>query len=110
MSSRKGSSQRRYQPAEKENAVRLVRLRRQETGESHGSVKAVADQLGFGVESVRSWVKQADIDDGAKPGTTTADAGRIKELEQELKEVRRANAILRSASAFFAAELDRPHR
>ena len=110
MSSRKGSSQRRYQPAEKENAVRLVRLRREETGESHGSVKAVADQLGFGVESVRSWVKQADIDDGAKPGTTTADAERIKQLEQELKEVRRANAILRSASAFFAAELDRPHR
>ena len=110
MSSRKGSSQRRYQPAEKENAVRLVRLRREETGESHGSVKAVADQLGFGVESVRSWVKQADIDDGVKPGTTTADAKRIKALEQELKELRRANAILKSASAFFAAELDRPHR
>lgn len=110
MSTRKGSSQRRYQPAEKENAVRLVRLRREETGESHGSVKAVADQLGFGVESVRSWVKQADIDDGVKPGTTAADAERIKQLEQELKELRRANAILRSASAFFAAELDRPHR
>ena len=110
MSTRKGSSQRRYQPAEKENAVRLVRLRREETGESHGSVKAVADQLGFGVESVRSWVKQADIDDGVKPGTTTADAERIRQLEQELKELRRANAILRSASAFFAAELDRPHR
>ena len=87
-----------------------MRLRREETGESHGSVKAVADQLGFGVESVRAWVKQADIDDGVKPGTTTADAERIKQLEQELKEVRRANAILRSASAFFAAELDRPHR
>jgi len=110
MSSPKGSSQRRYTPVEKENAVRLVRLRREETGESHGSVKAVADQLGFGVESVRSWVKQADIDDGVKPGTTTADAERIKQLEQELKEVRRANAILKSASAFFAAELDRPHR
>lgn len=110
MSSPKGSSQRRYQPAEKENAVRLVRLRREETGESHGSVKAVADQLGFGIESVRSWVRQADIDDGVKPGTTTADAERIKQLEQELKELRRANAILRSASAFFAAELDRPHR
>ena len=97
MSSRKGSSQRRCQPAEKENAVGLVRLRREETGESHGSVKAVADQLGFGVESVRSWVKQADIDDCVKPGTTTADAERIKQLEQELKEFRRANAILKSA-------------
>jgi transposase len=110
MSSPKGSSQRRYSSVEKENAVRLVRLRREETGESHGSVKAVAQQLGFGVESVRAWVKQADIDDGVKPGTTTADAERIKVLEQELKELRRANAILKSASAFFAAELDRPHR
>ena len=110
MSYPKGSSQRRYSPVEKENAVRLVRLRREETGESHGSVKAVAEQLGFGVESVRARVKQADIDDGVKPGTTTADAERIKVLEQELKELRRANAILKSASAFFAAELDRPHR
>lgn len=84
MSSSKGSSQRWYSPEEKETAVRLVRLRRAETGESHGSVKAVAAQLGFGVESVRSWVKQADVDDGVKPGTTTADADRIKQLEQEL--------------------------
>ena len=110
MSSPKGSNQRRYSPEEKETAVLLVRLRRAETGESHGSVKAVAQQLGFGVESVRAWVKQADVDDGVKPGTTTADAQQIKALEQELKELRRANAILRSASAFFAAELDRPHR
>ena len=103
-------TQRRYAPEEKENAVRLVRLRRAETGERHGSVKAVADQLGYGVESVRAWVKQADIDDGVTAGTTTADVKRIKALEQELKEVKRANAILRSASVFFAAELDRPHR
>jgi transposase len=59
---------------------------------------------------VRSWVKQADIDDGAKPGVSTAEAERIKALEQEVKELRRANAILKSASAFFAAELDRPQR
>ena len=103
-------TQRRYAPEEKENAVRLVRLRRAETGERHGSVKAVADQLGYGVESVRAWVRQADIDDGVTAGTTTADAQRVKALEQELREVKRANAILRSASAFFAAELDRPHR
>ena len=103
-------TQRRYAPEEKENAVRLVRLRRAETGERHGSVKAVADQLGYGVESVRAWVRQADIDDGVTAGTTTADAQRVKALEQELKELKRANAILRSASAFFAAELDRPHR
>ena len=77
---------------------------------SHGSVQAVAAQLGFGSESVRAWVRQADIDDGVTAGTSTADADRIKALEQELKEVKRANAILKSASAFFAAELDRPHR
>jgi transposase len=55
-------------------------------------------------------VKQAEVDAGVKPGTTTAEAARIKQLEQELKELRRANAILRSASAFFAAELDRPQK
>ena len=66
-------TQRRYAPEEKENAVRLVRLRRPETGERHGSVKAVADQLGYGVESVRARVKQADIDDGLTAGTPEPD-------------------------------------
>jgi transposase len=69
----------------------------------------VARQLGYGVESVRSWVKQADIDQGVAPGTTTAEAERIKALEQEVRELRRSNEILRRASAYFAqAELDRP--
>ena len=100
---------RRYSEAEKERAVRAVRQLRKELGTAHGTVKRVADQLGIGVESLRSWVKQADIDAGVAPGTTTVDAARIKELEQELREVRRANAILRKASAYFAqAELDRP--
>lgn len=101
---------RRYSAEEKAQAVRLVRQLRAELGTEHGTVKRVAEQLGYGVESVRSWVRQADIDDGEKPGTTTADAERVKELEQEVKELRRANSILKSASAFFAAELDRPHR
>ena len=101
---------RRYSAEEKSQAVRLVRQLRAELGTEHGTVKRVADQLGYGLESVRSWVRQADIDDGAKPGTTTADAERVKDLEQEVKELRRTNSILRSASAFFAAELDRPHR
>jgi len=101
---------RRYSVEEKAQAVRLVRQLRAELGTEHGTVKRVADQLGYGLESVRSWVRQADIDDGAKPGTTTVDAERIKALEQEVKELRRTNSILKSASAFFAAELDRPHR
>ena len=88
--------------------MRLVRALRAELGTDHGTVRRVADQLGFGVESVRKWVRQADIDDGDAAGTTTADRGRIRVLEQENRELRRANAILRSASAFFAAELDGP--
>jgi hypothetical protein len=66
--------------------------------------------VGLRVESVRTWVKQAEIDTGETPGVTTAEAQRIKDLEQEVRELRRANAILKSASAFFAAELDRPQR
>ena len=103
-------STRRYSQAEKDRAVRAVRQLRKELGTDHGTIKRVADQLGIGVESLRSWVKQAEIDDGVKPGVTTAETARIKELEQELRELRRANAILRSASAFFAAELDRPQK
>ncbi|BCQ02824.1 hypothetical protein TPCV2_21230 [Cutibacterium avidum] len=55
-------------------------------------------------------MRQAEVDQGARPGTTTSDAERIKELDKEVRELRRANAILKSASAFFAAELDRPSR
>ena len=99
---------RRYSEQEKAQAVRLVRQLRVEVGSDYGTVKRVAGQLGYGIESVRSWVRQADIDEGVTPGTTTADAERLKRLEQENRELRRANAILKSASAFFAAELDRP--
>ena len=101
---------RRYSPAEKERAVRLVRQLREELGSTHGTIQRVASQLGCGVESLRTWVKQAEVDDGERPGVTTAEATRIKELEQENRELRRANAILKSASVFFAAELDRPQR
>ena len=101
---------RRYSDDEKAQAVRLVRQLRAELGTDHGTIQRVANQLGYGVESVRTWVRQADIDDGERPGTTTGDAERIKALEQELRELRRANAILKSAASFFAAELDRPSK
>jgi transposase len=101
---------RRYSEAEKERAVRAVRQLRKELGADHGTIQRVAEQLGIGVESLRNWVKQAEIDAGETPGTTSADAARIKQLEQENRELRRANAILKSASAFFAAELDRPQK
>ena len=61
-----------------------MRALRAELGTDHGTVRRVADQLGFGVESVRKWVRQADIDDGDAAGTTTADRGRIWELEQDM--------------------------
>jgi transposase len=101
---------RRYTKAQKDQAVRLVRQIREETGEKHGAVQRVARQLGFGVETVRKWVTQADVDEGVRPGVTTEDNAKIRRLEQENRELRRANEILKSASAFFAAELDRPHR
>jgi transposase len=105
----KNPSTRRYSPAEREQAVRLVRQLRKELGTDQGTVGRVARQLGYGVESVRSWVKQADIDQGVTPGTTTVETERIRALEQENRELKRSNEILRRASAYFAqAELDRP--
>jgi transposase len=73
-------------------------------------VQRVARQLGYGVETVRKWVNQSDVDAGQRSGTTSEDNAKIRRLEQENRELRRANEILKSASAFFAAELDRPHR
>jgi transposase len=106
-------TQRRYTEMEKDQAVRLVRKLRQELGTDHGTVQRVAKQLGYGVESVRAWVRDRDVSEGlAGP-----DAARVlelearnRELEQELRETRRANDILRKASVFFAAELDRPQK
>ena len=83
----------------------MVHALREELGTSQGTVKRVAEQLGYGVESVRGWVKQADIDAGVTPGASSADKARIAELEQEARELRRANSILRSSATFFAAEL-----
>jgi transposase len=101
---------RRYSSEEKQAAVRMVRSLQAETGMTHGAVRRVAEQLGYGVESVRSWVKQAEIDDGARPGVSTSEAERVRDLEQEVRELRRANEILRRAAAFFGAELDRQQR
>jgi transposase len=80
-------------------------------GESFGVITRIARQLGVGSESLRLWVRQAEVDAGQRPGTSTSDAERIRELERENRELRRANEILKSASAFFARELDpRPPR
>jgi transposase len=79
-----------------------------ETGSARGAVSRVGQQLDINVDTLRGWVAQAEIDAGRRPGVSTDDRTRIAELEREVRELRRANAILRSASAFFAAELDRP--
>jgi transposase len=105
-----GSGQRRrpqrYPEELRERAVRMVFEVREQAGEKHGVITRVARELGIGAESLRSWVRQAEIDSGRRGGTTTADAQRIAQLERENRELRRANDILKAASVFFATELD----
>src|SRR5947208_13649353 len=86
-------------PAElRERAVRMVQETMKETGERHGVVTRIAVQLGLGSETLRHWVKQAEIDNGHRPGVTTKDQQRIAELEQELREVRGGKVIRQAAS------------
>jgi transposase len=103
-------STRRYSQEEKDAAVRMVRTLRAELGTDIGTIARVARQLGYGLESVRAWVRQAEIDEGHVPGVSTDEAGRVKALEQENRELRRANEILRRAATFFGAELDRQQK
>src|SRR5690349_8346710 len=95
-----------YSDELRERAVRLVFQIRRETGRTQGVIPEVAKKLGIGDQSLRTWVRQAEIDEGNRPGTSTTDAQRIAELERENRELRRANEILKAASAFFARELD----
>jgi transposase len=99
-------SARKYPEEIRQRAVRMVLEARKETGERRGAIARVSRQLGVGAETLRNWVAQAEIDTGARPGVTTAEAARIAELEREVRELRRANEILKAASAFFARELD----
>ncbi len=79
-----------------------------ETGERHGVIGRIARQLGIGDQSLRTWVAQAETDAGKRSGLTTEERAELKRLQKENRELRRSNDILRGASAFFAAELDRP--
>jgi transposase len=94
----------------RERSVRLVLEAKKDPAARAGAVRRIGEQLGINPETLRGWVNQAEVDAGIRGGTTTAEAARIAELERENRELRRANAILKSASAFFAAELDRPQR
>ena len=99
-----------YPTEHRERAVRLVREAQQNSETSYGAPARIARQLGINPDTLRGWLHQAEIDSGARRGVTTNEATRITELEREVRELRRANQILKSASAFFAAELDRPSR
>lgn len=104
-------SQRRYPPELRERAVRMAQeLIVEQGGQGYGVVTRVARELGIGSESLRGWLKQADIDDGRRSGTSTVDRERIAALERENRELRRANDILKAASVFFATELDGPRK
>jgi transposase len=104
-----GDPQKRYPPELRERAVRMVAEVRAADPEDHGVIARVARQLGVGAESLRNWVKQADVDAGTRPGLTTEERAELAALRKENHELKRSNEILRRASAYFAqAELDRP--
>jgi len=99
-------AQRKYPEELRERAVKMVLEIQAREGKGRGEVARVARQLGVHRETLRVWVRQAQVDSGLRPGTTTGDARRIAELEREVRELRRANEILKAASAYFARELD----
>ena len=97
-----------FSPEVRERAVRLVQEHRGGYPTLWAAVESIAPKIGCVPQTLLEWVKRAEVDAGTRPGTTTAEMQRIKDLERENKELRRANEILRTASAFFAqAELDR---
>ena len=103
-------STKRYPAALKERAVRMVLECEKDYDSRYLAIKAVAGKLDIGIESMRLWVKKSEVDSGKTPGVTSAEAARVKELEKENRELRRANEILKSAASFFARELDPPQR
>ena len=97
-----------YSPEVRERAVRLVREHRPEYDSEWAAMESIAAKIGCTAETLRKWVRRAEQDEGKRPGLTTDERERLKALERENRELKRANEILKSASAFFAqAELDR---
>ena len=100
--------QSRYSPEVRQRAVRMVEEHREEYSSQWAAIQSIAQKIGCTAETLRKWVVQAQRDAGHRPGLTTSERERLKQLERENRELRRANEILRKASAFFAqAELDR---
>jgi transposase len=96
----------RYPAEVRERAVRLVVEHRREYPNEWAAICSIAQKCGMTAETLRKWVRQSEVDGGRRPGVSSEEAARIKELERENKELRRANEILKAASAFFARELD----
>ena len=101
---------RKYPDELRDRAIRMVIDAKTDPATRPNACRRIGAQLGIHHETLRGWVARVEIDAGKRPGITSADAKRIGELEREVRELRRANGILKSASAFFAAELDRPIR
>ena len=101
----------RYSPEVRDRAVRLVAEAQKDHSSQWAAIQSVAGKIGCTNETLRRWVRQQERDQGLRPGLTTDDTQRLKELERENRELKQANEILRKASAFFAqAELDRPRK
>ena len=96
----------RYPVEVRQRAVRLVLEYRGEYETEWAAICSISAKIGCSAETLRGWVRRSEVDSGSRPGITTGEAERIKELERENKELRRANEILKAASAFFARELD----
>lgn len=104
-----GNTSKRYPAELKQRAVRMYVEIRPDQETDTAAMTRVAELLGISTaETVRKWVRQAEVDQGARPGVTSEESAEVKRLKRENAELRRANAILKAASAFFAAELDRP--
>jgi transposase len=99
---------RKYSPEMRERALRMLAEARPEHPNMMSAVRHVSGLLGMSPETLRLWQRRYEVDAGAKPGVTTDAAARIKQLEKEVSELRKANEILKAASVFFAKELDRP--
>src|SRR5579875_2716025 len=104
-----GKTSKRYPVEVRERAVRLVLEHRGEYETEWAAISSIALKMGCTAETLSKWVRQAEVDRGSRPGLSSAEAQRIKELERENRELRRANEILKSASAYFAREPG-PHR